>query len=61
MKVDEKFGWKLSEMYKESKRLYWKEIHRERQRGNGWNNGGGEVKDKNGRMLRENGQNILRN
>ncbi len=52
MKVDEKFGRKLSEMYKESKKLYWKEIQKER--GNEWNNGWGEVKDKNGRMLREN-------
>ncbi len=30
MKVDEKFGRKLSEMYKESKKSYWKEIQKER-------------------------------
>jgi len=52
MKVDENFGRKLSEMYKENKRLYWKEVQKER--GSGWNNGGVEVKDNSGRMLREN-------
>ena len=45
------WGKKLSEMYKEDKRLYWRQIRKER--GTGWNNGGDEVKDRNGRMLKE--------
>jgi len=52
MKVEENFCRKLSEMYKENKRLYWRNV--QKIRGSGWNNGGEEVKDNSGKMLREN-------
>ncbi|KAK3881607.1 hypothetical protein Pcinc_013953 [Petrolisthes cinctipes] len=32
-RVDEEFGWKLSEKFKENKKLFWKEVNRERGEG----------------------------
>ncbi len=52
-RADEEFGRRLSEKYKEDKRLYWKEVQDERERGVNVSNEKNEVKDVDGRILRE--------
>jgi len=52
-RVDEDFGRRLSEKYKEDKRLYWKEVKNERECETSGSRGGDEVKDVDGIILRE--------
>ena len=53
-RMDENFGRQLSEKFKENKRLYWKEVKNERTEMNE-SNDIKEVKDENGRILKEKG------
>ena len=52
-RTDEDFGRQLSEKYKEDKRLYWKEVKNERKREMNESNDVKEVKDEDGRILKE--------
>ena len=52
-RVDEDFGRQLSEKYKRDKKLYWKEVRKEREQENQGSSVGGEVKDVNGGIIRE--------
>ena len=49
-KVDDEFGRKLSEKFNENKKLYWKEVKKER---GGCKSGSDKVKDKEGNVLSE--------
>jgi len=49
-RVDEEFGRKLSEKFHENKKLYWKEVKKER---GGCKSGSDKVKDKEGKLLNE--------
>ena len=49
-KVDDEFGRKLSEKFNENKKLYWKEVKKER---GGCKSGSDKVKDKEGNLLSE--------
>ena len=52
-RVDEDFGRQLSEKYKRDKKMYWKEVRKEREQENQGSCVGGEVKDVNGGIIRE--------
>ena len=52
-RVDEEFGRQLSEKFKRDKKLYWKEVKKEREQDNQGSSIGGEVKGVDGGIIRE--------